>query len=39
MHIRCLNCQDTFADVEAYQRHQWNAHAGEPDHGEVFTNA
>ena len=34
--IRCLNCHETFPDHEAYQRHQWRGHAGEPDKGEVF---
>lgn len=35
--IRCLNCSQKFEDVESYQRHQWNDHAGDPDLGEVYT--
>jgi uncharacterized C2H2 Zn-finger protein len=34
--IRCLNCGQTFDALSAYQRHQWSAHAGEPDHGEQY---
>ena len=34
--IRCLNCNEQFDDYEAYSRHKWHEHAGEPDHGEVF---
>lgn len=34
--IRCLNCGDSFADHEAYQRHQWHAHGGDLDKGEVY---
>lgn len=37
MAVRCLNCSREFDGVEAYQRHQWNDHGGEPDLGEVFT--
>lgn len=34
---RCLNCGQAFETLEAYQRHDWNAHAGEPDRGEAWT--
>ena len=36
MPIRCLNCDHTFPNTEAYQRHQWNAHGGEVDRGEYY---
>ena len=36
MAIHCHNCWRTFTDVEAYQRHQWDAHAGEVDRGEFY---
>jgi uncharacterized C2H2 Zn-finger protein len=36
MPINCHNCWRVFTDTEAYQRHQWNAHAGEVDRGEFY---
>ena len=35
--IRCLNCKEQFDDCEEYSKHKWNEHAGEPDHGEVYS--
>lgn len=34
---RCFNCNETFSDLESYQRHQWNEHGGELDKGEVWS--
>jgi uncharacterized C2H2 Zn-finger protein len=34
--IECLNCGRTFESFEAYQRHDWHAHAGELNKGEVY---
>lgn len=39
MPVRCLNCGTTFADVEAYERHQWNEHGGELDRGVTFSSS
>jgi hypothetical protein len=37
MSALCLNCREEFESLQAYHRHQWNAHAGELDRGEAWT--